>query len=393
MGSLVWYEREVIVGIKSGFLRKYFYIQKTLEMDSVQNSRTNNLNFGEYVIASSENEDCAPSKSHSHRETLLTAKEHLSGKKSRSSQNRFSIGSNTNWLLIWVGAAVVLVWGLALSIMFQIVDYKNLYESRHQIRNISKDDVLSGIYAMNPFQYEVVKHPLKTVGNGLVAVDDYVSKALVRKRSRRILDGRKEVITPISPIGKLYRPTPAFLLELQMNSGHKPKKEIGNAQTKRNIQRVFEQAATAHFRATTAILEATKRKRDKRPTKKIDYQAENRDYYTSELDKLADLKLKELKAQKRKRKQREREEELGIRKYNNEFVQSLKHEIKKKSEEQKKKHKSQKMVGKLKTEKKVGEEGKGKKKGQSKGQSKVENKGQNKVENKGQNKVENKGQN
>lgn len=61
---------------------------------------------------------------------------------------------------------------------------------------------------MNPFQYEVVKHPLKTVGNGLVAVDDFVSKALVRKRSRRILDGRKEVITPISPIGKLYRKQP-----------------------------------------------------------------------------------------------------------------------------------------------------------------------------------------
>ena len=102
----------------------------------------------------------------------------------------------------------MIVWGLALSIMFQLVDYKSLYESRHQLRNISKEDVLSGIYAMNPFQYEVVKHPLKTVGNGLVAVDDYVSKALVRKRTRRILDGRKEVITPISPIGKLYRPTP-----------------------------------------------------------------------------------------------------------------------------------------------------------------------------------------
>lgn len=77
---------------------------------------------------------------------------------------------------------------------------------------------------MNPFQYEVVKHPLKTVGNGLVAVDDFVSKALVRKRSRRILDGRKEVITPISPIGKLYRKQPDFLLELQLNDGRKPKK-------------------------------------------------------------------------------------------------------------------------------------------------------------------------
>jgi hypothetical protein len=223
-------------------------------MDNVQSSRTNNLNFGEYVIASSENEDGPSSNTHSHRDNLLTAKEHLSGKKSRNSaQNRFSIGSNTNWLLIWVGTAVVIVWGLALSIMFQVVDYKSLYESRHQLRNISKEDVLSGIYAMNPFQYEVVKHPLKTVGNGLVAVDDYVSKALVRKRTRRILDGRKEVITPISPIGKLYRPTPDFLLELQMNSSQKPKKEIGNAHTKRNIQRVFEQAATAHFRATTAI--------------------------------------------------------------------------------------------------------------------------------------------
>merc|ERR1712071_335695 len=103
-----------------------------------------------------------------------------------------------------------------------------------------------------------------------------------------------------------------------------------------------EQAATAHFRATTAILEATKAKRDKSPKKpkKVDYQAENRDYYTTELDKLADGK------------QIAREEELGIRKYNNEFVQSLKHEIKKKSEDQQKKNKTLKPVGKLKSEKK-----------------------------------------
>merc|ERR1712079_188593 len=113
-------------------------------------------------------------------------------------------------------------------------------------------------------------------------------------------------------------------------------------------------------------LEATKRKRDRKPSKKIDYQAENRDYYTSDLDKLADLKLKELKAQKRKRKQREREEELGIRKYNNEFVQSLKHEIKKKSQEQKKKHKSQKTVGKIKTEKKMAAAKEGKSKNSKK---------------------------
>jgi hypothetical protein len=300
--------------------------------------------------ASNEDDDGSPSS-----DTRLTAKEHLSGKRKKQQQrsSRFSIGSNANWLLIWVGAAVVIVWGLALSIMFQLVDYNSLYESRHQLRNITKDNVIDGIFAMNPFQYEVVKHPLKTVGNGLVAVDDFVSKALVRKRSRRILDGRKEVITPISPIGKLYRKQPDFLLELQMNDGRKPKKEIGNAHTKRNIQRVFEQAATAHYRATTAILEATKAKRDKSPKKpkKVDYQAENRDYYTTELDKLADVKLKELKAQKRKRKQIEREEELGIRKYNNEYVQSLKHEIKKKSDDQQKKNRSLKPVRKLKAEK------------------------------------------
>ena len=111
-----------------------------------------------------------------------------------------------------------------------------------------------------------------------------------------------------------------------------------------------------HFFTTVCLFEATKAKRDKSPIKpkKIDYQAENRDYYTTELDKLADVKLKELKAQKRKRKQIEREEELGIRKYNNEFVQSLKHEIKKKSEDQQKKNKSLKPVGKLKSEKKEG---------------------------------------
>merc|ERR1711879_764395 len=144
--------------------------------------------------------------------------------------------------------------------------------------------------------------------------------------------------------------TPDFLLELQMNSSQKPKKEIiGNAHTKRNIQKVFEQAATAHYRATTAILEATKRKRNLKPKKQkseVDYAQENRDYYVSDMDKLADLKLKELKAQKRKRKQRQREEELGIRKYNNEFVQSLKDEIKKKSEDQKRQHKTREQVPK-----------------------------------------------
>ena len=55
-------------------------------------------------------------------------------------------------------------------------------ERRHAVSNITKDDLKNAMYSLYPFQYEVVRHPLKTLGHSLVAVDNTISTVLTRKR-------------------------------------------------------------------------------------------------------------------------------------------------------------------------------------------------------------------
>ena len=47
---------------------------------------------------------------------------------------------------------------------------------------VSEDEIKVAIGALYPFQYEIVRHPIKAVGQFLINVDDYITEVFSPKK-------------------------------------------------------------------------------------------------------------------------------------------------------------------------------------------------------------------
>jgi len=79
-----------------------------------------------------------------------------------------------NPLLILLLVCVVLTWGIAATLIFNLVDYKSMIDKSKNVQ-ISEDDIKEAVGALYPFQYEAVRHPIKAVGQLLINIDDYIT--------------------------------------------------------------------------------------------------------------------------------------------------------------------------------------------------------------------------
>jgi len=104
-----------------------------------------------------------------------------------------------NPLLILLLVCVVLTWGIAATLIFNLVDYKSMIDKSKNVQ-ISEDDIKEAVGALYPFQYEAVRHPIKAVGQLLINIDDYITDVFSpRKDPYQLVDGRKPV-PPNHPI-------------------------------------------------------------------------------------------------------------------------------------------------------------------------------------------------
>ena len=114
-------------------------------------------------------------------------------------------------LLIWITVAVVILWSIIICLTFDLVDFNGIWNSRRNIKTVSLTDVQSLLYALYPFQYDAVRHPLKAVGNSLVTVDDTFSNIFNKPNKEIFIDKRRTVTNHLAPLNKLYLPPPECL--------------------------------------------------------------------------------------------------------------------------------------------------------------------------------------
>ncbi|CBY18494.1 unnamed protein product [Oikopleura dioica] len=90
-----------------------------------------------------------------------------------------SNGKGGNPLLILLLVCVIVTWGVAATLVFDLVDYKGLVEKGKNIGSeIQEEDIKNAVGALYPFQYEIVRHPIRSLGQGLINIDDYITEAL-----------------------------------------------------------------------------------------------------------------------------------------------------------------------------------------------------------------------
>ena len=132
---------------------------------------------------------------------------HYEDHQRRSKKSKSKVEHSTAFL-IWVSIGIIIIWSITFAFMFNWVNYDMMLDQKNELTKYTKDVNLNDvIHALYPFQYELIRHPLKYIGTLLCSTDDAITKALLKHNKKdKFIDKRRPVMsTYVIPLKKPYK--------------------------------------------------------------------------------------------------------------------------------------------------------------------------------------------